>query len=396
MLLQFSVTNHRSIKNCAVISLGTTSDKSLSNCIITPDNKKEILPVLALYGANAAGKSNLLHALLLMKEMVAGKYAKPLKDSELPQEPFAFSEDSDTPTKFEVIYFYEGIKYAYGFSFDKTHIVEEYLYYWPKGREATLFERENGKYTFKVNIREQKKLANRTPENRLYLVTSNEWNLPQTSKAYLWFTRKLTGLFNSDLEGIEQTLETMSASSENKKKILKEMLIADLGIVDVNVLGSNENRMIQTTHQMILKDGSKKNYHLLLSQESNGTQRFFSRIGAWLNVLNEGGVLVVDEIEASMHPLLTKHLIECMQSKEINTKGAQLIFTTHDVGLLNQTLLRRDQIWFAEKNEQTAETDIYALTEFSPRKDENIMKGYLLGKYGAIPFISGGEMPWGE
>lgn len=139
MLLQFSVTNHRSIKDTAIISLKASTDKSLSDCLISPDEKKQLVPVLALYGANAAGKSNVLHALLLMREMVCGRYAKLLKGEALPQEPFAFTEQPPQPTSFEVIYFYNGIKYAYGFSFDKTRILTEYLYHWPNGREALIF-----------------------------------------------------------------------------------------------------------------------------------------------------------------------------------------------------------------------------------------------------------------
>lgn len=395
MLLQFSVTNHRSIRNCATISMSATSDKSLPGCILTPDEKKKVLPVLALYGANAAGKSNLLHAMLLMDEMVAGTYAKPLKDDLLPYEPFAFTEENAEPTKFEVIYYYEGVKYAYGFSYDRTHIVDEYLYSWPKGREALVFERKGQVFLFKTNVREQKNLAKRTPDNRLYLVTSNEWNLPQTADAYLWFTRKLTALME-DAGDYEKTIAAMENSAANKKKILKEMMVADLGIVGIEVSGKNESLVVRTTHQTKLKDGTTKEYSLLLGQESNGTRRFFSRIGSWLGVLEDGGVLIVDEIEASMHPLLTKHLVQCMQDSTINTKGAQLIFTTHDTGLLDQSLLRRDQVWFAEKNEDTAETDIYALVEFSPRKDESILNGYLQGRYGAIPFISGGDIVWQE
>ena len=109
-----------------------------------------------------------------------------------------------------------------------------------------------------------------------------------------------------------------------------------------------------------------------------------------MDALNSGAVLVVDEIEASMHPLLTRHLIEMIQDQTTNQNHAQLIFTTHDTGLLDLKLLRRDQIWFAEKDEKTMQTDIYALTEFSPRKEENIARGYLQGRYGAIPFIGGG------
>ena len=112
MLLQFSVTNHRSIRDTAIISMKASTDKSLSDCLISPDEKKQLVPVLALYGANAAGKSNVLHALLLMREMVCGRYAKLLKGEFLPQEPFAFTDQPTQPTSFEAIYFYGGIKYA--------------------------------------------------------------------------------------------------------------------------------------------------------------------------------------------------------------------------------------------------------------------------------------------
>ena len=139
MLLQFSVTNHRSIKETSIISLKASTDKSLADCLISPDEKKQLVPVLALYGANAAGKSNVLHALLLMREMVCGRYAKLLKGEPLPQEPFAFTNQPTQPTSFEAIYFYGGIKYAYGFSFDKSKVLTEYLYHWPNGRGSVDF-----------------------------------------------------------------------------------------------------------------------------------------------------------------------------------------------------------------------------------------------------------------
>ena len=178
--------------------------------------------------------------------------------------------------------------------------------------------------------------------------------------------------------------------------ILKELLVADLGIVDIKLSGSKDNPQIMTTHRLIDETGKESRFDLLLSQESQGTKRFFSRIGSWLSTLENGGTLIVDEIESSMHPLLTRHLIEAMQDGNINRNKAQLIFTTHDIGLLDQRLLLRDQIWSTEKNNDTAETELYALTDFSPRKDENIQKGYLQGRYGAVPFISGGGTIWEE
>ena len=404
MLQQFSVTNHRSIRERTTISLLATRDSSLRDCILSPDETqrasrsashpygaKALVPVLALYGANAAGKSNLIHALLLMRSFVAGEHARPLKDAPLPQEPFAFTEGNSLPTTLEVIYYFEGVKYAYGFSFDRKKIIEEYLYHWPNGREALIFSRTGNNYQFRENISEQQTLAGRTPENRLYLVSSNEWNCPQTAKAYLWFTRKLSDLSGETLS-FDQTLAALKQGENLKGKILHEMLVADLGIVDIRISDSSDIPQITMVHQLQTADGDVKHYRLLLSQESQGTQRFFSRIGSWIQALEMGGVLIVDEIEASLHPLLTRHLIETIQDKSVNRNQAQLIFTTHDVGLLDQNLLRRDQIWFAQKDEKTAETEIYALTDFSPRKSENISRGYLQGRYGAIPFIGGSDI----
>lgn len=389
MLLQFSVTNHRSIKETAIISMKAAADKSMKEVLISPDGKKQIVPVMAIYGANAAGKSNVIHALLLMREMVCGNYAKPLKGAELPQEPFAFAEGVMEPTEFEIIYYYDGIKYAYGFSFDTNRIIKEYLYHWPNGREALVFSRNDGEYEFRESIQEQLTLAGRTPENRLYLTSSNEWNCSQTEKAYLWFQKNLHGVIATDGSN-KNTIDAIRKGGEEKKRILSEMMLADLGICNVELTGTKENPIVSTVHQLKDTEGNQKKYTLLLGQESVGTQRFFARIGLWMDAIKSGTVLVVDEIEASMHPLLTRHLIDMMQDQTINKNHAQLIFTTHDTGLLDLKLLRRDQIWFAEKDENSMQTDIYALTEFSPRKDENIAKGYMQGRYGAIPFIGGG------
>ena len=344
---------------------------------------------MAIYGANAAGKSNVIHALLLMREMVCGSFAKPLKGDELPYEPFAFVDGETDPTAFEIIYYNDGIKYAYGFSFDNDRIINEYLYHWPNGREALVFSREKDQYEFRESIQEQLTLAGRTSENRLYLTSSNEWNCAQTEKAYLWFQKNLRGLIATGVSN-ESTIDAIRKGGDGKQRILKEMMLADLGICNVELSGTKEKPIISTVHQLTDDSGEKKQYTLLLGQESVGTQRFFSRIGLWMDALNSGAVLVVDEIEASMHPLLTRHLIEMIQDQTTNQNHAQLIFTTHDTGLLDLKLLRRDQIWFAEKDEKTMQTDIYALTEFSPRKEENIARGYLQGRYGAIPFIGGG------
>ena len=394
MLIQFTIENHRSIKESAVISFAASKDKSLESCLIHPDEKRTLLPVLAIYGANAAGKSNVLHALMTMKDMIVGFSSKLSKGQKLPWEPFA---GNNRPTSFEIMYIYNQVRYVYGFSFDAKKIYTEYLYHWPNGREALIFSRENGAYEFRENINEQMTLSNRTLDNKLYLVSSNDWNLPQTENAYKWFLEKLTGI--SELPAASsETVAEIVRSDESKARILKEMLLADLGISDVSIktiAGKKDETVITTTHRIIDEEGNIDHFQILMDQESSGTQRFFSRIGGWLQALENGSLLVVDEIERSMHPLLTRRLIEMVQDSSINTSGAQLLFTTHDALLLDLNLMRRDQIWFAEKNDRSCATELYSLASFSPRKGENVRKGYLQGRFGAIPFI-GGDRAWQE
>ena len=394
MLIQFTVENHRSIKNSAVISFAASKDKSFEEYLLHPDEKKTLLPVLAIYGANAAGKSNVLHAMMTMKEMVVGNAAKVSKGQKLPWEPFGGTK---VPTSFEIVFIFQGVRYTYGFSFDAKKIYSEYLYHWPNGREALIFSREDGKYEFRENISEQATLSNRTPDNKLYLVSSNDWNLPQTENAYKWFLEKLTGMLDQPSVPAE-TIAEIAKGDDRKARILKELLLADLGISDVTIKtlgGKKDETVITTTHRIQNESGGTEYFQLLMEQESSGTQRFFSRIGGWLQALDSGSLLVVDEIEASMHPLLTRRLIEMVQDSSVNTNGAQLLFTTHDAILLDLDFFRRDQIWFAEKNDKSAATELYSLASFSPRKGENIRKGYLQGRFGAIPFI-GGDRLWQE
>lgn len=389
MIIQFTVENHRSIKESEVISFSASKDKSLEANLLHPDDKKTLLPVLALYGANAAGKSNVLHAFRTMHNMVAGDASKVSKGQELPWEPFG---NSTAQTTFEVVFIYRNIRYAYGYTYDSRKIYSEYLYHWPNGREALVFSREENQYTFRENINEQMILSNRTPDNKLYLVSSNDWNLPQTENAYKWFCENLT-FFMEQSSSYEETITQIVSSNDKKLQILKELLLADLGISDVTIKeSSGAKSIIMTTHRVVEDDDTEHYFQLHMEQESAGTQRYFARIGGWLQALEKGAVLIVDEIEDSLHPLLTKRLIEMVQDRAVNTNGTQLLFTTHDTMLLDLNFFRRDQIWFAKKDEKSCATELYSLASFSPRKGENVRKGYLQGRFGAIPFVGGNEL----
>lgn len=388
MLIQFTIENHRSIKNSTVISFAASKDTSFRENLLHPDQKKTLLPAIAIYGANAAGKSNVLHAMKTMKNMIVGDAAKLLKGQKLPWEPFG---GNTNPTAFETVFMYHGVRYAYGFSFDENRIHTEYLYYWPNGREALIFSRDHGVYEFRENVNEQTALSNRTPDNKLYLVSSNDWNLPQTENAYMWFFEKLTFLMEEEPARSETVGQILSSDSK-KMRILKELMLADLGISDVSIKSISGNApVITTTHRIIHEDGSIEHFQLRMNQESAGTQRFFARIGGWLQALDQGALLLVDEIEDSLHPLLTKRFIEMIQDQHVNVNGAQLLFTTHDAMLLDLKFFRRDQIWFAEKDDKTCATELYSLASFSPRKGEDVRKGYLRGRFGAVPFIGGDD-----
>ncbi|MGN1404745.1 MAG: ATP/GTP-binding protein, partial [Erysipelotrichaceae bacterium] len=366
------------------ISFAASKDKSFEEHLIHVNEKKTLLPSIALYGANAAGKSNVLLGLYTVKEMVTGNTAKLLKGQKLPWVPFA---NSKKPTSFELMYIYNGIRYDYGFSYDENRIYEEYLYHWPNGREALIFSRDDGIYEFRENIAEQTTLSSRTPDNKLYLVSSNEWNLPQTENAYKWFQKNLTFLIDEQSDA-SKTVQKIQSGYDNKVKILKELMKADLGICDIDIKDiSKKDPLIITTHKIQNSNGNEDYFELSMDEESAGTRQYFNRVGGWLDAIEKGRLLVVDEIEDSLHPLLTRRLIEMVHDKNMNQKQSQLLFTTHDALLLDLNIFRRDQIWFAEKNDKTCSTELYSLASFSPRKGENVRKGYLQGRFGAVPYI---------
>lgn len=394
MLVQFDVKNYRSLKDTVTLSMLAGTDSSHENDLIRIDEKKRLVPVAAIYGANAAGKSNLLLAMQTMQDMITGNSAQLLKDKKLPYDPFSFTQDASlSPTEFGMIYYYDGIKYAYHFSYDENEILSEDLYHWPKGREALVFSREKDQYEFRENEKEQMVLAGRTPKNKLYLVSSNEWNSPQTELAYHWFTEKLLQYDDQSIPDVTINAVRQRTNNPIRRKIIEELCLADLGIMDVGVTDNNiageENPVVLMVHKTENEKAVEK-FPLPLERESKGTRRFFSRIGPWVLALEKGGIMFVDELEASMHPLLTRRLVEMMQNPDINKNKAQLIFTTHDAMLLDLTLLRRDQIWFADKEPNSLTTELFSLWDFSVRKDENVRKGYLQGRYGAIPFLGGG------
>ena len=397
MLIQFSVENYLSIKDKVVLSLLASRDSEHPEHLIL-DGNKNYLKSAVIYGANASGKSNVLNAFWFMVNYVLTSHNQQVHKT-IEGTPFKFDRETPArPSNFEVIFTANGIRYAYGFSVTEEAVVEEYLYYYPNGRQAIIFERKDTTdFRFTVDIDEQNTLKDRTSANKLYLSVASNWSYAKVIPVLEWFAscRIITKNSVADAYGIEAE----QLKDDDYRRVIVSMLrIADFGIQsllmrDSEPIPSKRSDIftgIDAVHTVQDAEGNTFSYTLNMTEESDGTNSYFRLIGVVKKVLDQGTLLVADEMDAHLHPLLTKHLVSLFNSAEFNPNNAQLIFTSHNTNLLDLDVLRRDQIWFTEKDEHTAATDLFSLYDFSIRKDAKVEKGYLIGRYGAIPFIRGG------
>lgn len=422
MLIEFSIENFRSFKEEVTLSLISSSDKSLDNNLIkTATLKKDnLLRSEVIYGANASGKSNVVSAFNYLRQLVINSH-KFQKGTGISYSPFKLDKKyTSKPSRFEIVFLKNNIRYTYGVSLTNEKIVDEYLYYYPQGRKALIFERKDTfNYKFTIDINEQDFLSSKTLPNVLYLSNSTQLNYKKTSEAFDWFKDNLKIIGATDNPKLTAfTIELLNKDEKLKEFILKSLMVADLGIVDISAkldkiliddaslelpspdlkseftLISDDDGLklvqmdIKTMHNVLDEKGNDIGINFDFDEESEGTKRLFALVGSWIDALNNGRILIVDELDTKLHPLLMEFLIKLFHNPTQNKNDAQLIFTTHNTNLLDLDLFRRDQIWFTEKNPSYGNTDLYSLLEFSPRKDKNVRKGYLAGRYGAIPFIS--------
>ena len=401
MLIQFSVENFLSIRDKVVLSLLASRDTEHPDSLIS-DSNKNYLKSAVIYGANASGKSNVLNAFWFMVNYVLTSHNQQLH-KQIGRTPFKFDVETPAqPSSFEIIFTTGGIRYAYGFSVTDKEVVDEYLYYYPNGRQAVIFERKNTKdYRFTVDVDEQTLLKGRTSANKLYLSVASNWSYAKAVPVLEWFASCQIITKNSVADAYG--LEAAQLKDDDYRSAIASMLrIADFGIQSLQVRetdslaalkqGDSAFPNIDAVHMITDKNGKEAAYTLNMTEESDGTNSYFKLIGVVKRALEQGTLLVADEMDAHLHPLLTKHLVSLFNSSEQNPKGAQLIFTSHNTNLLDLDVLRRDQIWFTEKDEQSAATDLFSLYDFSVRKDTKVEKGYLIGRYGAIPFIREGGL----
>ena len=418
MLIEFSVTNFRSIKEEACLSLVASRDKKHGDSNVVEPKLAEngrpiqLLRSAAIYGANASGKTNLLRGLQTMRDIVLNASGSL---DELPVTPFRFDPECHTlPTSFEVICVADGVRYQYGFSATPHEVIDEWLYAWPSGRMQVWFERScsetsneplwklGGKLT---GDREVWRRATRP--QALFLSTAISLNSTQLRPLFDWFRERL---HVASVGGWDRSFSLEYCREIDQADIIDFLTAADLAVADIRIVEkdfspdmfpelkdlaeklSGEGTWVDVflKHQPIGGESAE----LDLDEESHGTQKMFALAGPWLDSLAKGNVIVFDELHDNLHPALVRFLINRFHDPEANPYGAQLIFSTHDTSILDRDMFRPDQIWFCERNEHL-ETRLFPLSDFRPRRSvEDLEKAYLAGRFGALPYIRGsGRQP---
>jgi predicted ATPase len=412
VLIWFRLANHRSIRDEQVLSL-EPGNVDGGNERMREVEGLRLLPAVAIYGANASGKSNVLDGLAFMRDAVVHSHRFFAPEGGVPRQPFAWGERAAEPSLFEIAFKVDGVRYDYGFCADDQRFIEEWLYAYPSARKQIWFERDSDDFKFGEHLRgENRTIEKVTRPNSLFLSAAAQNRHAQLSPVFQWFAairaHRLRSQASASLRGTprppsdqfalwwtRRTWTTddgqMSAPiradhDARKARFLDLLRAADFGIVDVDVLHEPAlRRPVMVKHRSEGDDA-----WLPLAEESHGTQQVFALAPVALDALATGAPLLVDELDASLHPLLAQRLVDTFNDPAQNPHNAQLVFTTHDTTLLGSLLgsepLRRDQVWLTEKDDRGA-TELYPLTNFKPRKEENLERGYLQGRYGAIPFL---------
>jgi uncharacterized protein len=415
MLVEFRVKNFRSIRSEQCLSLVASKDKALADTNLIGTGIRSLPQLIrssVIYGANASGKSNLIRALAFMKEVIATSATKIREGQKFNHQPFKLDKKSgNQPTEFEITFIDRGIRYQYGFTILPDRIAEEWLIVYKTAKPQVWFNRainaENGKdeYKFGTHLTGERKLWEKsTRTNALFLSKAVDLNSEKLRPIYLWIVEKLK-IVASGQQPVNDFSIECAQTDEGKDEILRFLAAADLSIADLSFekrkvtqvglhlgmekdqLPTHDYRQFEAQIPLFEHKAQDGTASFEIPEESAGTQRIFAFAGPVIDVLKRGSILVVDELDGSLHPLMVRFLISTFQSSETNKNGAQLIFTTHDTSALNVDIFRRDQIWFIEKD-RAQSSQLYPLSDFSPRKNEAIERGYLMGRYGALPFLT--------
>ena len=411
MLLQYYFSNYRSFEGEGILDMRASGSNELSSHIRNSLNEK-VLPVTAIYGANASGKSSVFEAFQFMTfcvlESLSFSDDNKKNSYKLKVDSFKFSDSRDKPSEFEINYIDKKGKkelyYNYGFKIDNSGILEEYLASNTKtgvkrNEEYTyIFRRErNQKLYLDSSIEKFRENLEISLKDKTLLVSLGaKLNIDDFIRVRTWFINAEVINFSNSLYGIflENTLSDNIIESEKVRKNLVSFINSfDDSIIDIEVEkisaideSDSDNYRVFTVHK---SDKGTSTARISMNEESSGTKKMFSLYQTLLDVLEKGTVLFADELDIKLHPLLLRNILLTFTDKEKNPNNAQLIFTTHNTIYMDMNLLRRDEIWFVEKDNGVS--NLYSLDDITNekgekvRKDSNYEKHYLLGNYGAIP-----------
>jgi AAA15 family ATPase/GTPase len=407
MLIYFKIGNYKSIKEPILLNFNAAALSEHIDSNVVEDAGIPLLKSILLYGPNASGKSKILDAFVYFKWLVNNSATEKQGNEQIDVESFALNEATENmPCFFEVSFVLGEQKYRYGFEVDKERIHKEWLLESKVTKEYPVFLRIGEEFEI-----ESKRFPNadglekRTRKNALFLSVASQWNVKKAEQINEWFSRIFT------IHGMSDELYKNVTIDLLKDKIYADVVKgfirqADLGIQAIeltklavyrasenlpreyrNTLISDEWPAVSTFHQKFNEKGEVigSTQFLLEDQESEGTKKYFNLIGVFIKAIAEDRIVVIDEFDARLHTLLTKSILKLFNSSKSKSK-AQLLAASHDTALLDRDLLRRDQIYFVEKNNYGA-SEVTSLVEYKPRKESPYDKNYLEGKYGAIPFI---------
>lgn len=403
MLISFKVSNFRSFKDTAELSMKASAGKEHQENLITTDSGARFLKSAVVYGANAAGKSNLIKALVAGIMIVRTSTARQIDDPIPFVEPFAFSVNGKKDSSFEFEFMFGKKRYLYGFSCSGKKVSEEHLVLYSSQRPTKIFSRKNEKYDF-YNLETAKflePLKERNTPNKLFLATATAWNAGITKEPLIWFNRFID-VFDSD-QPMLQSLELFESDSNGTLKEFTTRLLreSDINISDYTIESRTKDNPIRqhggqvlqkqykvmSRHDIKTDDGEKVVFNLPMTNESKGTQNLFFLSPQIKRALDNGYVFCVDELDSSMHPALLQYIVGLFNSDETNPHGAQMIVTLHTTEIMSLNFFRREQIYFVDKDNDTGCSELYSLDEFPVRLNEDVRKAYLSGRFGAVPDI---------
>jgi AAA15 family ATPase/GTPase len=411
MLIRFSVENHLSIRGKQEISLVASSLKDKGADLISWGNQW-LLPAALIYGANASGKSNFISALSYFRNLVVFSHSRGTPDGTLSRVPFRLDGKSQQkPSVFDIDFVINGTRFHFGYSISDREVLEEWLFAFPSGKKQTWYLRNKNKrhIYFGKNLRGQTKIIESlTRPNSLFLSAAAQNSHKQLTPVYN-FIREIS--LHVPEEG-ETAAIVAFRDGKIDSRIMAFLKNADTGIVDCHFeevpkdqrsaammadlvqlfkkhkLGGRELKPEDLEYKIVSlghETKSGKPSYLTFSLESTGTIRLMLLLKSIFEALDRGSLVVIDELDTSLHTYLTERIVAIFNSRRTNPKGAQLLAATHDTNLLSSNSVRRDEVWFAEKDDFGA-TVFYPLTDIRTRNTDNLEKGYLQGRFGAVPF----------